>query len=92
MAGLLSVPNCAITQIQLSEDRQGRKCEIPNLSRAQSVKTLRNNSFQVQGPKLFNALPSYIRNITKCGVKDFKDRLDNFLPKIPDSPKIGHLM
>ena len=87
-----SVSNCGITQIHSSEDRQGRKCEIPNLRGAQSVKTLRDNSFQVHGPKLFNSLPSCIRNITKCGVEDFKERLDNFLTRIPDSPKVGHLI
>ena len=85
------VPNCGIKQVHSSHDRQGRKCEIPPLRGAHSVKTLRDHSFQVHGPKLFNILPPKIRNITKCGADDFKEKLDSFLTNIPDQPTVGEL-
>ena len=87
-----SAPNCGIKEIHSFEDRQGRKCELPNLKGSQSVKTLREQSFQVHGPRLFNSLPRYIRNLTKCGIDIFKEKLDLFLEKIPDQPKVGDLM
>ena len=82
----------ALKKIHSFEDRQGRKCELPNLKGSQSVKTLREQSFQVHGPRLFNSLPRYIRNLTKCGIDIFKEKLDLFLEKIPDQPKVGDLM
>ena len=87
-----SAPNCGIKEIHSFEDRQGRKCELPNLKGSQSVKTLREQSFQVHGPRLFNSLPRYIRNLTKCGIYIFKEKHDLFLEKIPDQPKVGDLM
>ena len=43
-------------------------------------------------PQLFNILPKYLRNMSKCGVLDFKEALDKFLTKIPDQPKVGGLI
>ncbi|KAK3874596.1 hypothetical protein Pcinc_020488 [Petrolisthes cinctipes] len=37
------------------------------------------------GPKLFNSLPLYLRNMSACSVNVFKRHLDNFLQKIPDT-------
>ena len=54
----------------------------------QKIQTLRENSFQVVGPKLFNSLPANIRNKSKCSIDDFKFVLDQFLSKIPDEPKV----
>ena len=85
------VPNCGIKQAHSSQDRQGRKFEVPPLMGIHSVKTQRDHSLQVHGPKLFNILPPKIRNITKCGVDDFKEKLDSFLTNIPDQPNVGEL-
>ena len=85
------VPNCGITSHENA--RKGRLCIIPALKRSnQKIQTLRENSFQIIGPRLFNCLPSNIRNKTKCSIDDFKFLLDQFLSKIPDEPKLpGYL-
>ena len=77
-----------------SSERRGRECEVPKLktSSTEKVKSLREASFQVHGPRLFNMMPQHIRNMTKVGVEDFKDKLDIFLAHIPDQPKIGDLV
>ena len=49
------VPNCGINQT--NSDRRGRSCIIPTSRGSTSVKNLREQSFQVMGPKLFNILP-----------------------------------
>ena len=43
------------------------------------------------GPKLFNSLPKYLREIRKQSKLDFKEELDQFLAKLPDHPHIGDL-
>ena len=43
------------------------------------------------GPKLFNCLPKYLRDIRKQSKLDFKEELDQFLAKLPDHPHIGDL-
>ena len=78
----------------ITGDRRGRECLIPRIksTASEKIKTLREASFQVHGPKLFNMLPKNIRGMTKCGIADFKEQLDSFLSTIPDQPKIGHLV
>jgi hypothetical protein len=56
------VPNCGLKVI--NNDRRGRLLKIPNLKGKQSVSTLREQSFLVHCPQLFNSLP-IIRNLTK---------------------------
>ena len=87
-------PNCDITLHEPVSERAGRKCNIPKIKTKtrQSVKTLREQSFQVHGPQLFNCLPLSIRNKTKCSVLEFKEVLDNYLTLIPDQPKVGMLI
>ena len=53
----------------------------------QSVQTMRESTFQMSGPKLFNLLPRELREMSKCGVDEFKTCLDTFLQKVPDQPK-----
>ena len=85
-------PNCGLSETK--SDRSGRQCSIPpiNNKSRQSIKTLRNQSFQVHGPQLFNCLPKHIREISKCSILDFKEKLDQYLTKIPDQPKVGGLV
>ena len=86
------VPNCGIST-QTSE-RNGRFCEIRKLNRnaSQRVQTLKENSFNINGPMLFNSLPKKIRQISKCSVDQFKAKLDEFLSKVPDQPKTPSLV
>ena len=71
--------------------RNGRSFEIKisNSQIPKSVQNIRDSSLNVNGAKLFNALPKYLRNCTNCAVIDFKKKLDNFLKNIPDEPVIG---
>ena len=55
------------------------------------VKSIRDNSFTVCGPRLFNSLPLHIRNLTDCSVDTFKHHLDAFLTCIPDEPLCDEL-
>ena len=80
------VPNCGIESMK--SERRGRLCQVPrHKSQVTSVQSLRESSFQINGPKLFNELPRDLRKKTKCGVEEFKMILDEFLQKIPDQPK-----
>ena len=88
------VPDCGIKVRNNQESRFGRSCELPKISNkaTQHVISLREQSFQVHGPRLFNSLPKSLRNITKCEIKHFKEKLDQFLTHIPDQPLIGELI
>ena len=81
------VPNCGVNWSPETE-RNGRLCEIPQRKGKASVQTLRNQSFQMSGPKLFNTLPKNIRNMTKYYLDEFKLKLDTFLSKVPGEPKV----
>ena len=42
----------------------GLLCKIPKHKGCSMILTMRENSLGVRGPKLFNTLSAYIRNIT----------------------------
>ena len=70
--------------------RRGRYCQVPRLSNQApaTVQSIRYGSFAVRGPRLFNTMPSELRNITNCSSESFKQALDTFLKKnIPDEPQ-----
>ena len=54
------------------------------------IQTLREASFQVHGPRLFNSLPKSVRRITNVTVEEFKSSLDKLLELLPDEPKVGN--
>ena len=86
-------PNLSTNKIQTKlSDRRGRLCILPKPAKqhicSAKINTIRENSFCVQGPKLFNALPREIRNITEVQVDTFKHHLDKLLTTIPDQPGI----
>ena len=83
------VPDCGVT-LNSEDDRRGRMCAIPTLKHKERTK--RENSFQVTGPKLFNAMPKYIRNMKNCQTDEFKEKLDSYLTGVPDEPKVSGLM
>ena len=43
----------------------------------------------VHAPRLFNALPAHVRNITGCSMDSFKRQLDKYLRTVPDEPQIN---
>ena len=84
------VPNLAGKSEVMSKQslRFGRVCEIPPVptSTKNKLQRLREGSFCVNGPKLFNTLPSDLRNLTGVDLTDFKKELDKFLLTIADEP------
>ena len=80
------VPNCGLEV--LNSERRGREISIPELKGSQRVKTLRENSFQVKGARIFNSLPKSLRNLKQISVDEFKFKLDKYLETIPDEPSL----
>ena len=74
-------------QCNQSNQRLGRYCSLPSLNRSAPnyVQTLRENSFSVHGPKLFNELPKQIRNFDGA-LETFKGKLDKYLSGVEDVP------
>ena len=70
--------------------RRGRECIIPSMNTGSKRRflTLRYASLPIKGQRLFNVLPSDIRNITGCTVDTFKYHLDKYLRTVPDEPQI----
>ena len=85
------VPNPGI--LTCDPGNKGRLVKIPALCpRSTSrVRSLREASLSVHGVRLFNALPQKIRDVKNCDISLFKEKLENFLTKVPDEPKIGTL-
>ena len=91
-------PNCGITEIGGSdESRLGRRLKIPSLKGNPRTNKLKEQAFQINGPKLFNCLPQKVRNQTgqtrkqdlySPGAEDFKYKLDMHLETVPDQPRI----
>ena len=87
------VLNCGLVTAQNSENtRNGRHFEIKIATGKAGIRNLREQSYQSHGAKLFNAMPAYLRKLTKISQDDFKIELDQYLQKIPDQPKIDGLI
>ena len=71
--------------------RFGRLCVIPHVSTSTTNKLqrLREGSFCINAPRLFNALPSHLRNLTGVSHTDFKIELDKFLLTVADEPLLS---
>jgi hypothetical protein len=82
-------PNCGLTWA--STPTSGRLCSVPcsPSSAPAGVQTLRNRSFQVTGPRVFNSLPASIRDLSGVSPDTFKLKLDQYLTNLPDQPSIG---
>ena len=68
----------------VSRTRLGTLAIIPSKSRTSSAanQTLFDNSFAVQGPKLWNAMPHNLNSIQS--LEHFKDQLTKVLLSVPD--------
>ena len=82
-----SVPDLGVEVATGCDTRLGRQLAIKPRRGSRSVMTLRERSFLVEGPKLFNALPKFLRN-HEGSVESFKHALDKFLEEIPDQPRM----
>ena len=82
------VPNCC--DIKFKETtRHGAVAIIPSLSKTSSSsnQTLYDGSFAVQGPKLWNKVPTEVK--AAKSFDSFKISLSNFLSLIPDNPPVA---
>ena len=79
------IPNCGI-KTDVRNERIGRTLVVPPVKGGyKAVQTLKDRSFGVEGPRLYNSLPRCLRNF--AGTKDrFKVLLDLFLRDVPDQP------
>ena len=68
-------PNCGI-EVTTSE-RRGREAKVPQNKGSGRISSIREASFQVHGPRLFNYLPKKLRNLTRISPEYFKIKLDN---------------
>ena len=94
-------PNCGISKLEDSESSMlGRRLEVPRVNGSAKTNKLKDQAFQINGAKLFNVCPSWIRNqFTKSkqsnlfchGPEEFKEKLDQYISSIPDQPRIDGL-
>ena len=75
-------PECGLVVTHGPETRLGRRCSADERGRS----SIFNQTFQVQGSKLFNSIPKNIRNLTGCGQEEFKEQLDIYLGTLQDQP------
>ena len=52
------------------------------------LNTTQENATTVFGPRLYNSLPKYLRDIGSAKTEKFKFEVDKFLKFIPDQPKM----
>ena len=89
------VPNPGI--IFKENMRTGIKASVPKINNTLplKVRSMKEQSFNVEGPKLFNCMPQEIRDFNSDSqnpAHSFKNKLDAFLTKIPDQPTVYGLI
>ena len=83
------VPNCGVTIASDRNTRCGLKYVIPMIKESANG-TLLEQTFQISGPKIWNVLPVFIRNLDGDDQSHFKSELDNYLMNFEDIPRVGH--
>ena len=79
------VPNYGV-KLAGTDSRRGCLLEIPpHKGKHMRYRTLREKSLLIEGPRLFNCLPRYVRD-HRGSLDSFKSTLDDFLTSIPDQP------
>ena len=74
-------------------NRTGRKAILPHTPQSvtATVRQARAGTLAVRGAKLFNAMPTSLRNSDHGDVLMFKNHLDIYLQNIPDQPTVAGL-
>ena len=67
---------------------QGTQCVVQYPTNRNPAQSLQENAITVFGPRLYNSLPKYQRDIESVKTEKFKFELDKFLDTIPDQPKM----
>ena len=68
--------------------RHGTQCVIQYPTNRNPGQSLQENAITVFGPRLYNSLAKYLRDIESVKTEKFKFELEKFLEHIPDEPKI----
>ena len=68
--------------------RHGTQCVIQYPTNRNTAQSLQENATTAFGPRLYNSLPKYLRDIESVETEKFKFELDKFLELIPDEPKM----
>ena len=68
--------------------RHGTLCVIQYPTNRNPAQSLQENAITVFGPRLYNSLAKYLRDIVSVKTEKFKFELEKFLEHIPDEPKI----
>ena len=84
---LNNMPGSSLQLARSIEDRGGRTLKTPNLATTPGyLQKVKQQTVKVHGAKLFNSLPSSLRNTTNTTVEHFKFKLDKFLTTVEDLP------
>ena len=83
------VPECGLNIRSMKNSRNGLKFEVKKTEKSRIGK-IRDQSFQVSAPKIWNSLPIFIRNLETTSKAEFKTALDSYLRDIPDIPRLGY--
>ena len=68
--------------------RHGTQCVIQHPTNRSPAQSLQENAITVFGPRLYNSLPKYLRDIESVKTEKFKLELDKYLELIPYEPKM----
>ena len=82
------VPECGLNIRSMENSRNGLKFEVKKTEKSRIGK-IRDQSFQVSAPKIWNSLPIFIRNLHENDVSYFKTELDTYLCNLEDIPRLG---
>ena len=66
----------------------GTQCVIQYSTNRNNAQSLQENAITVLGPRLYNSLPKYLRDIESVKTEKFKFELDKFVDTIPDQPNM----
>ena len=84
---LNNTPNSSLQLARRMDDRGGRTIKTPNITTTPGyLQKAKQQTVKVLGAKLFNSLPSNLRNTTNTTVDHFKYKLDKFLTTLEDLP------
>ena len=64
---------------------------INEIGKKEFFQTQHENSFHYTAPRLFNKLPRNLRDDMSSDLLQWKEKLDKFLSKIPDTPQVSNL-
>ena len=88
--GVVHNPGLELRKDEPMQHRHGLKFTVPRVT-----SKLRENSFLVRGPKLFNSLPKDLREFQfdstvrqQQAIDNFKRALDEYLSLMPDEPSV----